>query len=351
MSARPVCHACAIVSSADRPQVIDRRQTARGELVLRRAGGHFEVIADGTFLMDTRDGRSERELVRAVAADGRDLRLLIGGLGVGFSLDEALAGTGVGEVVVVEIEPAVVEWARTHLCGLTAHGLDDPRVRLVVDELYRHLLADTARYDGICLDVDNGPGWLVHSANAALYAEPGLALLWERLWPGGRLAVWAAAEDEDFERRLRARFDSGRDRAGAGATRAGRRHLRRPAAGSGTRLTGLLDHRLDGDCGGEGVGHVALPVCLGDQPPHPLEVAAGRHHDPRPQGDGGDADRAVMLRHDRVGVVLVGNHVDPRARRQRQEREQLAGAGGGQQQLLGIGQLRLPAEGGIGRQR
>ena len=69
-------------------------------------------------------------------------------------------------------------------------------------------LADPARYDGICLDVDNGPGWLVHSANAALYAEPGLALLWERLRPGGRLAVWAAAEDEDFERRLRARFDS-----------------------------------------------------------------------------------------------------------------------------------------------
>ena len=177
MSARPVCHACAIVSSADRPQVIDRRQTARGELVLRRAGGHFEVIADGTFLMDTRDGRSERELVRAAAADGRDLRLLIGGLGVGFSLDEALAGTGVSEVVVVEIEPAVVEWARTHLRGLTAHGLDDPRVRLVVDELYRHLLADPARYDGICLDVDNGPGWLVHPANAALYDEPGLALL------------------------------------------------------------------------------------------------------------------------------------------------------------------------------
>ena len=87
--------------------VVDRRRTPRGELVLRRAGPHFEVIADGTFLMDTRDGRSERALVREALRGVERGRLLLGGLGVGFSLDEALSLPSLHEVVVVEIEPAV----------------------------------------------------------------------------------------------------------------------------------------------------------------------------------------------------------------------------------------------------
>ena len=73
--------------------VVERRDTPRGELVLRRAGSHHEVIANGTFMMDTRDGRSERALVREALAGLDGARLLLGGLGVGFSLDEALRGT------------------------------------------------------------------------------------------------------------------------------------------------------------------------------------------------------------------------------------------------------------------
>jgi spermidine synthase len=192
----------------DRPRVIDRRTTARGELILRQAGSHYEVIAGGVFLMDTRDGRSERAMVRAATAGRRDLRLLLGGLGVGFSLDEALRGRAVREVVVVEIEPAVVDWSRTHLCDLAGHRLADPRVRLVIADLLDHLERDHGCYDAICLDTDNGPGWLVHPANAGLYDDRGLALLHARLNPGGRLAVWAAADDPGFERRLRARFSA-----------------------------------------------------------------------------------------------------------------------------------------------
>jgi spermidine synthase len=188
---------------ADRPVVVDRRQTPRGELVLRRAGEHYEVISNGTFLMDTRDGRSERALVREAIA-GRDaVRVLIGGLGVGFSLAEALASPACAEVVVCELEPAVVEWARTHLGGC---GLDDPRVRLLVADVGDAAAALAGELDAICLDVDNGPGWLVHPANAAIYADAGVDRLRACLRPGGRLAVWASAPDAAFEARLRARF-------------------------------------------------------------------------------------------------------------------------------------------------
>ena len=194
-------------SGGERPVVIDRRQGVNGELVLRRAGADHEVIANGTFLMDTRDGRSERALVRAAVIGLREARVLIGGLGVGFSLDEALRAPGVAEVVVVELEPAVAGWARTHLRRHGGAGLDDPRVRLVVADLGELLETLEGPFDAICLDVDNGPGWLVHERNRRLYADAGLQRIHRLLPPGGRLTVWAAAADPGFEARLRARFD------------------------------------------------------------------------------------------------------------------------------------------------
>jgi spermidine synthase len=192
---------------SERPEVIDRCDGVNGELALRRAGADHEVIVNGTFLMDTRDGRSERALVREAVAGLHDARVLLGGLGVGFSLDEALRTPGVAEVVVCEIEPAVVEWARTHLRGHGGAGLDDPRVSLVVADLGNMLESLDGPFDAICLDVDNGPGWVVHERNRRLYTEAGIALLGDRVRPGGRLTVWAAAADAGFEARLRARFD------------------------------------------------------------------------------------------------------------------------------------------------
>lgn len=193
-------------SAHDRPVVIDRREGVNGELVLRRAGADHDVIANGTFLMDTRDGRSERTLVREAVAGLREARVLIGGLGVGFSLDAALRAPGVGEIVVVELEPAVVEWARTHLRGHGGAGLDDPRVRLVVADLGDALETLDGPFDAICLDVDNGPGWLVHERNRGLYANAALRRIHALLRAGGRLTVWAAAADAAFEARLRERF-------------------------------------------------------------------------------------------------------------------------------------------------
>ena len=188
----------------DRQLIVERRQTPRGELVLRRAGADFEVIADGTFLMDTRDGRSERLLVREAIAGRDDVRLLVGGLGVGFSLDEALSSAQVSDVVLVEVEPVVVEWARTHLRGLNRHGIDDPRVELVVADLLDALDSVEGRFDAICLDTDNGPDWTVFDGNAQLYDGAGAALLRARLNPGGVLAVWSAAETPGYADRLAA---------------------------------------------------------------------------------------------------------------------------------------------------
>jgi spermidine synthase len=190
----------------ERPVVLDHRETPRGELVLRRAGDDFEVIANGTFLMDTRDGRSERALVREAVAGQANVRMLLGGLGLCTSLDAARAEPAVTEVVVCEIEPAVVEWARTFL-GERGRGLDDARVHLCVCDLRDALRTLPGTFDAVCLDVDNGPGWLVHPENAELYDDAGLARLHGRLRPGGRLTVWAAAADADFEGRLRRRFE------------------------------------------------------------------------------------------------------------------------------------------------
>jgi spermidine synthase len=192
------------------PVVVERVTTPRGELVLRRDGEHFEVISNGVFLMDTRNGRSERRLVRAaLELHPEPARVLIGGLGVGFSLVEALSDPRVAQIDVVEIEPAVVGWHRTHLAAYSAGALDvAPRVRLVVGDITDALRTMTSRYDVICLDVDNGPGWTVTATNAALYGDDGTALVASRLSAGGILSVWSASRVPAYEAVLGRHFSS-----------------------------------------------------------------------------------------------------------------------------------------------
>ncbi len=184
------------------PTTVDRADGACGELVLRRVGDHYEIIANGTFLMDTRAGESERLLVRAAAPAGG--RVLIGGLGVGFSLREALALPGLTEVVVVERESAVIRWNHQHLGN--APALADPRTRCVQADLLTWLAGTTERFDALCLDIDNGPDWTLSAANATLYSAASLRTLAARLTPTGTLAVWSAAASAPFEARLRGRF-------------------------------------------------------------------------------------------------------------------------------------------------
>ncbi|MCP9957330.1 MULTISPECIES: spermidine synthase [Streptomyces] len=193
------------------PETLDRREGPYGEVVLRRRGEHFEIIANGTFLMDTSDGRSERLLVDAALralGGGRAARpsVLIGGLGVGFSLAHAAADPAWGRIVVVEREQAVLDWHREGpLSALSGPALADPRTALVHADLVAYLhdpdVADT--YDALCLDVDNGPDWTVTEDNDGLYSPSGLAACARRLAPGGVLAVWSARPSAGFEESLR----------------------------------------------------------------------------------------------------------------------------------------------------
>ncbi|MFJ2827455.1 spermidine synthase [Streptomyces sp. NPDC087263] len=196
-----------MVTSYDTPQVIDRREGPYGEVVLRRHGALLQIIANGCFLMDTSDGRSERLLVDAAygALDERAApRLLIGGLGVGFSLAHAASDPRWGRITVVEREPAVIDW---HLGGplaaLSGEALADPRTDVVEADLldYVNEICDT--YDALCLDIDNGPGWTVTEGNESLYSEAGLASCARALRPGGVLAVWSAQPSPEFEGTLR----------------------------------------------------------------------------------------------------------------------------------------------------
>ncbi|WP_035846788.1 spermidine synthase family protein [Kitasatospora azatica] len=187
--------------------VLDRREGPYGEVVLRQRGGDYEIIANGCFLMDTADGRSERLLIDAALdrLTAERPAVLIGGLGVGFSLAHAAAQPRWGRIAVAEREGAIIDWHRDGpLAGHTAGALADPRVTVLHTDLVEYLATTEDRYDALCLDIDNGPDWTVNDANDALYGPAGLAAARSRLTPGGILAVWSAQPSPSFEEALRA---------------------------------------------------------------------------------------------------------------------------------------------------
>jgi spermidine synthase len=192
------------------PRVLERIATRRGELALRRSGSEFEIISNGVFLMDTRDGRSERLMV--TAALGRcpatAPRVLICGLGVGFSLAEAVTSPQVERVDVVEILAEIIGWHATYLRHLAAPAWDDSRVNVINADVVDWLARPRGPYDVVCVDVDNGPEWTVWDANQVLYGDEGLRRIRDSLRPGGVISVWSAAEAPSFEDRLRRHFTS-----------------------------------------------------------------------------------------------------------------------------------------------
>ncbi|MEU3267482.1 spermidine synthase [Streptomyces bacillaris] len=190
------------------PRTLDRREGPYGEVVLRERGEHFEIIANGCFLMDTSDGRSERLLIDAALAAlpaGRTgPSVLIGGLGVGFSLVRAAEEERWGRIAVVEREQAIVDWHRRGpLDRISGAALADPRTEVLHTDLLDHLRTTTERYDALCVDIDNGPDWTVTEENGSLYSPTGLARCLDRLTPGGVLAVWSAQPSAEFEQALR----------------------------------------------------------------------------------------------------------------------------------------------------
>jgi spermidine synthase len=179
-----------------------------GEVLrLMRRGTEYSIMAGGNELMNSRLSGSE-EALATLACDRVGQRpgvhLLIGGLGMGFTLRAALARLGSdATVTVAELVPAVVDWARGPLAPILGASLDDPRVRIHVGDVGDLIRSGQGGYDAILLDVDNGPRGLSRSANDSLYSDGGLASAKAALRPGGVLAVWSAAPDEAFTRRLR----------------------------------------------------------------------------------------------------------------------------------------------------
>ena len=177
---------------------VGRETSPRGEILLRRRGPTEELVVNGTFAMDSAETHSERELGRLA---GGAPRVLVGGLGLGWTvaavLDEADRTASPVAVDVVELEPALVAWAREGRTPTLARVAADPRVRLHVgdvgDVLAGRLPTLPGPWEAVLLDVDNGPDFLIHATNDALYAEPGLRDAYARLAPGGVLAVWCQA--------------------------------------------------------------------------------------------------------------------------------------------------------------
>ncbi len=178
------------------------------ELELSKEGDEFCIEIDGRDLMASGDHHSEEVmagLALAALGLGRKPWWLVGGLGMGFTLRaclDALDMCAGGSVVVAEFFEAVVEWNRGPLGHLAGHPLDDPRVRVEVGDVFDQLDRQDAPFDIILLDVDNGPDALTLMSNQRIYRDRGLTRLHRSLSPGGVLAVWSAADDTDFRRRL-----------------------------------------------------------------------------------------------------------------------------------------------------
>ena len=189
-------------------ELIDSADVPGGEpLRLFRRGGDYMIVLDRNELMNSRMSGSEEALAVMTCArlDGRKApHLLIGGYGMGFTLRAALAALGRdARVTVAELVPKIIDWARGPMAALTAGCLDDPRVRLVIGDVGDAIDAGRGGYDAILLDVDNGPDGLTRPGNDGLYSDRGLAAARAALRTGGVLAVWSAAPDARFARRLR----------------------------------------------------------------------------------------------------------------------------------------------------
>lgn len=173
---------------------------------LKRRGDEFSIMLGANELMNSRLGGSEQalaDLASARMAARSKPKVLIGGLGMGFTLRAALkCFTRDAEIVVAEIVPEVIAWAHGALAPVFEDSLQDPRVIIVNADVRRLIVANRLGYDAILLDVDNGPKGLSREPNNGLYEASGLKETWSALRPAGVLAVWSSGPSPDFTRRL-----------------------------------------------------------------------------------------------------------------------------------------------------
>jgi spermidine synthase len=210
-------------------ETLAREKTPEGdELVLTRRDGVYHLIVDGVELMTSLVHGSEEDLARLAAAaiaKKKTPRVLVGGLGFGYTLRAALDHLPPGgKVVVCELFASLLEWNRRLLGGLAGRPLDDRRVEVVLADV-RLYLDGRERFDAILLDVDNGPEALTLRSNGGLYTEEGLDRLSQSLTDGGVVAFWSSSPSPAFERRLRrAGFEAWTERVPARGGGKGKNH-------------------------------------------------------------------------------------------------------------------------------
>lgn len=184
--------------------------TPDGErITLHEHDGHYFLKVAGLQLMSTTASSSEEQMAELSCANltGK-ARVLIGGLGFGFTLKRVLALTSPDAVVdVAELLPVIVDWNREFLHEVNGALLDDPRVRIHVRDVYDLIdHCGNERYDTILLDVDNGPDPFVQNVNERLYQKPGIERIKQALQPGGRVIFWSAHPDKSFAKSLQGAF-------------------------------------------------------------------------------------------------------------------------------------------------
>jgi spermidine synthase len=209
-------------------------------LRLLRRGEEFSIrLQDGNELMNSRFGGSEEALANLALdclADRAAPRVLIGGLGMGFTLRAAqVAAPPASRLIVSEIVPDLVGWAGQYMASVFGDCLSDPRVDVKIGDVGAEIREAAGRFDAILLDVDNGPDGLTRVDNDALYGKDGLQAARRALIPGGILAVWSAAPHPAFPKRLsRCGFNVRTHTVRAGRTKRGARHTIWIAVRSGT---------------------------------------------------------------------------------------------------------------------
>ena len=177
------------------------------DIRLTRRDDEYVILANGKPLMSSRLHGSEEALATLGCMETRAQecpRVLVGGLGMGFTLRAVLdVLPSTASVIVAELVPAVIQWNRESLAALAGYPLRDPRVRIEVADVGLTLRQNHGRFDAILLDVDNGPAAFTVGVNAGLYDNSGVAAAYAALCPRGTLAIWSAWEDRKFEQRLR----------------------------------------------------------------------------------------------------------------------------------------------------
>lgn len=199
--------------------VVSRVTTPQGELQLQKwmaadGGNHsvYEIIFNGVFLMASYNELSSRAAatlaIEPLIKERKDIRALIGGLGIGYTLRAAIDFNTVSAIDVVEINDYIIHWAMSVFTELNGNALSDSRVHLLHMDVKDHIMTTTTTYDTIILDVDNGPTMLALEDNRGLYEKQFLIRMKDILTEGGILTVWAEKECQPFHTRLEEIFGS-----------------------------------------------------------------------------------------------------------------------------------------------